>query len=169
MFNLAEPSKLMKSPVLFIMLFLTTACGYHLRGSVKLPDALNNIFISNASPALNSAFNKIYGDKLSKSSAEAEVVIKILKETLIRRTISTDTSGYSNEFALVYRLDFNIVDSQGKILSANQKVRLNKSYFNDQSGATLLAKDSEEALLRKELYNQAVYTITSKTRAVLGR
>ncbi len=159
----------MKSPVLFIMLFLTTACGYHLRGSVNLPDALNNIFISNASSSLNKAFKDIYKEKLVKSAATAELVIKILKEELTRHTISTDTSGYSNEFALVYRIDFNILDGQGKILSANQRIRLNKSYVNNQSGDTLLAKNNEETLLRKELYNQAVYSMTSKARAVLSK
>jgi LPS-assembly lipoprotein len=159
----------MKSPVLFIMLFLTTACGYHLRGSVDLPDALNKIFISNASAQLNSAFKKIYTDKLVSSPLKAKLVIKILTESFNRHTISTDTSGYSNEFSLNYHLEFNILDSAGNILKADQRVRLSRSYFNDQSGATLLAKNNEEALLRKELYSQAVYSITNKARAALAK
>lgn len=165
----ATTIKLMKSPVLFIMLFLTTACGYHLRGSIDLPDALNKVFVSNASGTLNKAFKDIYKEKLVKSASTAELVVKILKEQLSRHTVSTDTSGYSNEFTLVYRIDFNILDGKGKILSANQRLRLNKSYFNNQSGDTLLAKNNEEALLRKELYSQAVYSITSKARAALSK
>lgn len=156
----------MKSPLLFIMLFLTTACGYHLRGSIKLPDALNNIFVSNASTELNVAFKKIYQEKLVKAS-DAKLIITVLKEELTRHTVSTDTSGYSNEFALVYRLDFNLLDDKGNALATNQHIRLNKSYFNNQSGDTLLAKNNEEILLRKEIYSQAVFAITSKARAAL--
>jgi len=157
----------MKSTLLFIMLFLTSACGYQLRGSTPLPEILDTIYLSNASTDLTNAFRKIYNDKLLKSSANATLVIKISNEKLSRHTISTDTSGYSNEFALIYQLNFDLVGNKGVIISKNQNIRLTKSYFNNQSGNTLLSKNKEEALLRKELYQQAVYTITSKARATL--
>jgi len=157
----------MKSPVLFIMLFLTTACGYHLRGTIALPEALNKLFISNASASLNNAFINVYKDKLVKNKADAELIIKILSENSSRHTLSTDTSGFSNEYALIYQLSFNLIDQSGKILSANQSIKLNKTYFNTQSGSTLLAKSTEEASLRKEMYQDAVFAITNKIRATL--
>jgi len=159
----------MKSNALFIMLFLTTACGYHLRGTVALPEALNKLFISNASAGLHNAFTNIYKDKLVQNKAEAELIIQILNENSSRHTLSTDTSGFSNEYALVYQLRFDLIDSSGKVLSANQHIKLNKTYFNTQSGSTLLAKSTEEASLRQELYKDAVFSITSKVRATLTK
>jgi len=153
--------------VLLIMLFLTTACGYHLRGTIALPEALNKLFISNASAQLNNAFTNVYKDKLVKNRAEAELIIKILSENSSTHTLSTDTSGFSNEYALVYKLSFDLIDSAGKILSANQQVKVNKTYFNNQSGDTLLAKGTEAASLRKQMYQDAVFAITNKVRATL--
>jgi LPS-assembly lipoprotein len=151
------------------MFFLSTACGYHLRGNVDLPKALNNVFIANASHPLKAAFKKAYDHKLVKSITTAKLVIKILTENLSRHTISTDTSGYSNEFTLVYHIDFNILDGTGKLLSAKQRIKLRKSYFNQQSGDSLLAKNNEEAVLRQQLYNQAVYAISSKIKYILKK
>jgi len=170
LFKLASwQTRILKSSVLFMMLLLG-ACGYHLRGSINLPEALKKVYFSSASRELNTAAIKVYkgaSGTLVKSASVATVVIRIIDEKYQRRSISTGNAGYSNEYELHYRLQFVVLDTHGLQLAEAETIEQSKTYFNDQSGTTLISKINEESLLREELYIEAVRRILARARALL--
>jgi LPS-assembly lipoprotein len=159
-----------KNSVVFMLMLLLTACGYHLRGAIQLPEALQKIYVRGASAELTNAIARTFrsaSGELVATAAEAGMILNVINEDYQRRTISIDSSGYSNEYDLVYRLTFDLLNNQGAVLISAQTIEVSKSYFNEQSGNTVLSKGNEEVVLRKELYSQAVRSVIDRARAEL--
>ena len=151
---------------------LLSACGYHLRGALQLPEALKKVYVYGASPDLMQALTYSFRASLGTlvaTPAEAGIILHVINEDYQRRTISLSNAGYSNEYELVYRLTFALQDRDGNILATEQTVSASRSYYNTQSGDTLISKGNEENLLRKELYQQAVRSVVDRARAALHK
>jgi len=171
LFNFIERTpQLIKNSSVLLLFLLMTACGYHLRGSIQLPEVLKKIYVQGASSPLTDAINQVFSGasgKLVSSSAKAGMILKVINEDYQRRTVSVNASGYSNEYELVYRLSYVLLDKQGTIIVPKQTVSASKSYYNSQNSNVLIAKANEEASLRKEVYVQAVRELVNRARAVL--
>jgi len=165
-------STAMKSSMTLMILILLSACGYHLRGALQLPEALKKIYIQGASAELKQAITTTFrsaSGSIVTNPADAGMVLNVIHEDYQRRTISLNADGYSNEYELIYQVTFEMLDSQGAELVAEQTVKLSKAYFNEQSSDTVLSKGNEEAVLRKGLYEQAVRSIVERTKAQLKK
>jgi len=150
------------------MALLLSACGYHLRGAFQLPDNMKSIYIEGGSGALLEQFRQVMkgsSAQLASSRKEAGIVIKVFNEEFNRRVLSLSTRGKSNEFELVYRLDYEFVNARDAQLMQRQPVEVRREYFNDQQ--FMIAKDNEEAVIRNEMYQQAVQSIINRARIVL--
>jgi len=161
-----------KNSVVFTLMFLLTACGYHLRGAIQLPEALQKIYVRGASAELTNAIATTFrsaSGELVATVEEAGMVLNVINEDYQRRTISIDSSGYSNEYDLVYRLTFDLLDKHGTTFVSAQTIEVSKSYFNTQSSFTVLSKGNEEAVLREELYSQAVRLVINRAKAKLKK
>ncbi len=159
-----------RGSVLLVTLLMLTACGYHLRGALELPEALKKMYVKGASPELSAAIERTFrgtSGELVATADEAGMILNILDEFYQRRTISLSSTGYSNEFELIYRLSFDLLDSEGHTLVSNQTIEVMKTYYNAQSSETLLSKDNEEIVLRQELYEEAVRSVIQRARAEL--
>jgi LPS-assembly lipoprotein len=51
------------------------------------------------------------------------------------------------------------------VLASRQPVEIRRDYFNDQQD--VMAKEGEEAVIRNEMYQQAVRAIVDRARVVL--
>lgn len=154
----------------FILLFLLTACGYQLRGSVELPDGMENLYLENASGPLQTEIRKALKfskGKLVASPEDAGIVIKVQKEDMKVRVLSVSSTGKANQFELLYNLVFSIYSPEGELLLGNQKVQSQRSYFNDQE--EILAQSNEEQIIRNEMYSQAVRSIVVRSRIAMER
>lgn len=151
---------------------MLSACGYHLRGALELPEALKKMYVKGASPELSTAVERTFrgtsGELVTKAE-EAGMILNVLDEFYQRRTISLSSTGYSNEFELTYRLSFDLLDGEGNTLVSNQTIEVMKTYYNAQSSETLLSKDNEEIVLRHELYDEAVRSVIQRARAELKK
>jgi len=154
--------------VLIVALGFLTACGYHLRGSIALPEALKNLYLFGASSNLQSEMLvMVRGSKgkLASSPNDAGIVIKILKEDLRRRVLSIGSTGKSSEVELDYYLRFQVYDNQEKPLMDEQTIELTREFFNDQTA--VLAKDSEELIISKEIYKQAARMLMARAQIAI--
>ncbi len=151
-----------------LALSLATACGYHLRGSIGLPAELKSLYLFGTSGELNremKAMIKASEGKIANSPNDAGVVIKVLKEDMRRRVISTGKTGKSSEIELIYYLRFQIFDNKEQPLMEEQTIDLSRDFFNDQTA--LLAKETEEATIRKEMYRQASRMLMMRAQAAV--
>ncbi|NOS89934.1 MAG: hypothetical protein HOP34_15595 [Methylococcaceae bacterium] len=155
-------------PLFWIIVLLLTACGYHPRGAFTLPANLNNIYLSGASPELQEHFKKILelsSIPLATSADTAGIIINVTGESSERRVLSLSAGGTANDFELDYRFDYELLDAQGKLLSARQPVAVKREYYNNQ--LAIIAKDSEESVIRNEMYQQAVRTVMNRASVAL--
>ena len=160
----------MKKPSLLLMFLMLTACGYHLRGSIAMPESLKNLYVFNASSALQSELNdvmKASKGHLASSPNEASLVVKIISEDIKTRVLSIGSSGKSNESQLDYFLQFQFYDNQENQVMEEQRIEIAREYFNDQTA--VLAKTNEEQILRKEIYKQAVRMLMLRAEAAAAK
>lgn len=149
-------------------MLLLTACGYHLRGSIDIPDEMKNIYMEGASSQLHREMKqslRTSEGELVGVPAQAGMVIKILKDDMQRRVLSLDSQGKATEFELNYTVSYMLLDSSGNVLLEQQDLEINRDFFNSQQD--ILAKNNEEVVIRDEIYRQAVRTIVTRARAVL--
>ncbi len=159
---------LIKKSVFLIMALLLTACGYHLRGALDLPAGMNNVYLEGGSAQLRDQFNRameISSVPLASSPETAGIIVKIFNEDSQSRILSLGSGGTANDFELSYRFDYELVDAKNKVLSARQPIEIKREYYNNQ--VAVIAKSNEEAVIRNEMYQQAVRTIVNRARVAL--
>ena len=99
---------------------------------------------------------------LSPSAEAAGIIIRVFDENSQRRVLSLAATGVANDFELDYRFDYEIVSAQNKVLMARQPVEIKREYYNDQ--LAIIAKEAEEAIIRNEMYQQAVRTVVNRAK-----
>ncbi|MCK5190464.1 MAG: hypothetical protein KAI44_06215 [Methylococcales bacterium] len=161
--------RIKKNLILITLLFIS-ACGYHLRGSIDLPESLKNVYLQGASGQLGKEFKKTLRSsdgKLVDKVDEAGIVVKVTKETMRRRVLSISSTGRANEYELYYLLNFILLDAKGNELSKTQVIEIHKDYFDNQE--QVLGKNIEEQVIRTEMYRQAVNAIFNRSRVALEK
>lgn len=93
------------------------------------------------------------------------MIIRIFGEDFNRRALSLSSRGKAEEFELNYRLEYELLGSGKSVLASRQPVEIRRDYFNDQQD--VMAKEGEEAVIRNEMYQQAVRAIVDRARVVL--
>ena len=160
---------LIKKSVILGMAFLLSACGYHLRGALELPAGLKNVYLEGGSGQLQEQFNsamKTSSVGIASSPETAGMIVRIFNEDNQRRILSLSSTGTANDFELEYRFDYELVDSKNKVLMPRQSVEIKREYYNDQ--VAVIAKGNEEAVIRNEMYQQAVRSIVNRARVALA-
>jgi len=159
---------LIKKSVILIMVLLSSACGYHLRGALELPSGLKNVYLDGGSAQLREQFNRVMEEssvQLASSPESAGLIVKIYDEDSRRRVLSLSSGGIANDFELSYRFDYELLDSNNKVLMTRQPIEIKREYFNDQ--VAIIAKGNEESTIRNEMYQQAVRSIVNRARVAL--
>lgn len=160
---------LIKKSVIFALALLLSACGYHLRGALTLPAGLKNVYMEGGSPQLQEQFNSVMrlsSVPVASSPDKAGIIVRIFNEdSSQRRALSLNSQGTANDFELGYSLDYELVDSKNKVLKPRQPLEIKREYYNDQ--LAVIAKGNEEALIRNEMYQQAVRSIVNGARVAL--
>ena len=154
-----------KSVILMMMALLLNACGYHLRGNLELPAGLKSVFLEGGSAQLQEQFKKamdLSSVPVASSAETAGVIIKVFDESSQRRVLSLNSTGVANDFELDYRFDYEIVSAKDQVLMMRQPVEIKREYYNDQ--LAIIAKESEETVIRNEMYLQAVRTMVGRAK-----
>lgn len=154
--------------VLLVICGLLAGCGYHLRGSIEMPEALKKLYVFGASAPLQTEIRSILRaskGSLVASPNDAGVVVKVLKEDMRNRVLSIGSTGKSSESELEYYLRFQFFDSKENALMDEQVVEINREFFNDQTA--VLAKGNEEQLIRTEIYKQVARMILARARIAI--
>lgn len=145
---------------------MTSACGYHMRGAYDLPKSMKNVYIQGGSSILREQFSamlKSSSGQLVDTPEKAEVILNIYKDGVERRVLSLSERGRSNDIELAGHIEYDLRDARNNIVVPKEPVDFRKEYFNDQQD--VMAKDNEETVIRKEMYQQVVRTIINRGRA----
>lgn len=145
----------------FIFTFaLIQGCGFQLRGDYLLSPQLQNLHVSSVDKhseltrlvKQHLLFNKInITPKLTQQTPE----LRLLKDTLNRRTLSVFPNGQVAEYELIYLAKYQLIFENEDIREFT--VELNRDYIDDPNLA--LAKSRELTLMLSEMRQKAAERI----------
>jgi LPS-assembly lipoprotein len=128
-------------------------CGFHLEGRNPLPESMKTAYVQatdmqtdfaqSLRKALLTSGARPPGEKRSASS-----VVNILKDDVVRRTLSVSAQNKPNEYEITYNVRFSVTSGDKELL-APQDISAVRSYSFDET--RLLAKEHEEAILRQAM------------------
>jgi LPS-assembly lipoprotein len=157
----------MKARALLVLVLVAAAaagCGFHLRGQANLPFA--SLHVPGNSPLLAELRRNIRSGtptQLVDTATGAEAVFEVANEVREKVILSLDTSGRVREFQLRYRVVFRVHDGKGQTWLAPGEIVLTRDIsFND---GQVLAKESEEALLYRDMQTDMVQQIMRRLAA----
>ena len=146
-----------------------TGCGFHLRGSLEIPEALNPLFIqAPAGSLLHQAFaDRLAGSdvRLAATPAEARLIVRILSEERSSRVAAVDANGKVLAYELHYLIRFDAVGADGGQRVPPQSMDLIRNFDNPE--VEVLGKQLEEELIYRDFATDAADRILMRLRAVL--
>jgi LPS-assembly lipoprotein len=163
----------MSSSRLFAALVLCAAlagCGFQLRGSAMLP--FNTLYVE--APAASHFANQLrrtigYGSqtRITNNPAEADATLQVLQELREKEILSLSAGGRVRELQLRYRVQYTVFDRNKTPIAPPGEIVLRRDYsFNDQEQ---LSKESEEALLYRDMQSDAVQQLVRRLQAAVKK
>ncbi|MEO8674783.1 MAG: LPS assembly lipoprotein LptE [Casimicrobiaceae bacterium] len=146
---------------------LMTACGFHLRGDVAY--TFPTIYVTSPAPQpIVAELKRTLGasagtTKVIDSPKDAAVTLEIVSVVDDKGVLSLSGGGRVREFALTKRVSFNLRDKEGRDWMPAGEIVIRRSYtFNESE---VLARESEETRILKEMQTDAVQQIVRRLQA----
>lgn len=138
---------------LFLVLCLS-ACGFHLRGLIDVPEWLNNVSIisrdgnKELASVLKSQLEG-YRIKVNPDPSLAKYWLIINKSNLQRQIISIGASTNPRQYQLILTIEFMLQSSKGQIIKAPRIISVSRQLTvnNDR----ILGSNDEESVLVSEM------------------
>ena len=145
-------------------------CGFQLRGSggqYNLP--FHSIWLSfNEASPLGTELkrNLRAGDsvRIETDASKAEALFDVLSEARGKSILSLNSLGRVREYSLSYTLVFQVRDANNRQLLGPTEITLRRNIAFDES--QVLAKESEEALLYRDMQSDLVQQILRRLVAI---
>ncbi len=156
--------------ILICLLLLTTACGFHLRGSQLASVDIDNIYINPSSaPRLAKEVKSQLagaGGTLASSSASATYIITLKEEHFEKSVLSVSAeTGKVQEFQIVLTAKMDAAHPDGRSIVENDPVRTTNNFTFDENA--VLGKFSEEVVLEDDLIRSAANKVLRRLQALL--
>jgi len=157
---------------LLIMLLLSTAttvssCGFQLRGSQTLPVERLYLALPINSP-IGAEITRVVRSSTNATIVpdrkNAEAILELVAEQREREVLSINAQGRAREYQLRLRTTFRVINQEGvellvpTTLLARRDIAFNESEF--------LAKESEEALLYRDMQSDLVRQIVNRLQGM---
>lgn len=151
--------------ILLAASMLLSGCGFQLRGTAPMP--FNSLYVE-AAPASVLAIQlrrvvRAGNTEVTDRPEQAQVILQIMNEAEERQILSITGGGRVSEYLLRYRVQFRLTDAKNRehIPASEIILRRDHSYNDDQA----LARDSEQALLYRDMRNDAVQQLVRRLQS----
>ena len=128
-------------------------CGFHLQGHTPLPDVVKAPYVQTVDK--QSEFIVSLRRAMLSSGAhpveqkdKASVVVQIIKDDVVRRTLSVSAQNQPDEYELTYTVRFTVTAGDKELLPPTDISNVRSFAFAEQ---LLLAKNHEEMILRQDM------------------
>ena len=143
----------------FVLPALLAACGFHLRGQAELP--FETLHIPGNNPLVVELKRNVAvasRTRLVDKPAEAQAVFGFTQELREKVILSFNAAGRVSEYQLRYRVGFRVTDPKGaRVYLPTSEIQLTRDMA--YSDAQVLAKETEEALLYRDMQRDMVQQI----------
>jgi LPS-assembly lipoprotein len=129
------------------------ACGFHLQGHTPLPDVVKTPYVqtndrqSEFAVSLERAMISSGAHPVEEKN-QASVVVNILRDDVVRRTLSVSAQNQPDEYELTYTVRFSVTAGDKELLPPTDISNVRSFAFAEQ---LLLAKNHEEMILRQDM------------------
>lgn len=160
---------LRRAIVLTVLAASLSACGFHLRGSdgrFNMPFQSIYLSFAETSPLGTELKRNLRGGdtKVVAEPDQAQARFDVLSESRGKSILSLNSQGRVREYLLTYTLVFRVRDTAGAELLGPTEINLKRSItFNETE---VLAKESEEALLYRDMQTDLVQQILRRLAAI---
>jgi LPS-assembly lipoprotein len=143
-----------RTPILCAVLCLLLAgCGFYLQGHTPLRAAVKTAYVQATDQQTDFAQSLrkallTSGARPPSDKSAASSVVYILKDEVVKRTLSVSAQNKPNEYEITYNVRFSVSAGEKEVL-APQDISATRSYSFDESRQ--LAKEHEEAILRQAM------------------
>lgn len=154
------------SLILLAATLLVAACGFQLRGTAPMP--FDSMYVQAASSSqfavqLKRAVRSGKTTRVAERPEEAQVILQVVNEIQEKEILSLTGGGRVSEFLLRYRVAFRLTDGKNREHIPASEIVLKRDFsFNDEQA---LAKEAEEALLYRDMRNDAVQQLMRRLQA----
>ena len=137
-------------------LLVSHGCGFHLRGSVALPDTLHTLSVETLenAPELNRILQKSLLSAGVNVIADAPYKVVLIDERFSRRVTAVNADTKASEYEMREVLIFSLQNREGIPVTEEQHVTVIKNYAYELDQVS--GKQREEDLLRTEMRKEAV-------------
>ena len=151
--------------LLLLSTLLLSACGFHLRGSISLPEGVEPIYVSGNNAIATEIRNQLSSNdiQITNDITQAQYQLIISDHSAQKRTVSLGEGGRVAEYQITINTSFTIKDRQGKTLVEPRQLSTRKIIRNDPNNVISTAE--EEALLRSEMQQNLASKIIRQLRA----
>ncbi|HTF15925.1 MAG TPA: LPS assembly lipoprotein LptE [Burkholderiales bacterium] len=141
-----------------VMAVLLAACSFHLRGQAQLP--FETLYIPGNNPLVVELKRNVAAaskTRLVDSPGDAQAVFGFTEELREKIILSFSAAGRVSEYQLRYRVGFRVTDAKGAVYLPVSEILLTRDMA--YSDAQVLAKETEEALLYRDMQRDMVQQI----------
>ena len=138
---------------IIVATLVLSACGFHLQGHTPLPDVVKTPYVqtndrqSEFAISLERAMISSGAHPVEQKN-KASVVVNILKDDVVRRTLSVSAQNQPDEYELTYTVRFSVTAGDKELLPPTDISNVRSFAFAEQ---LLLAKNHEETILRQDM------------------
>lgn len=143
--------------IAFAAALLLTACGFQLRGSYTLP--FDTLYIALPETAelravLKRNIEASSQTRIVDSAAKAQAVLVVTADLQMKNVLSLSSTGRVREYQLVRTFAYRVYDAGNRDVAPPGEITIRRdiTYSDEQ----VLAKEAEEALLRRDMQNDLV-------------
>jgi LPS-assembly lipoprotein len=152
-----------------VLASLLGGCGFHLRGSVELPQGIDSVYLRGGSELLRTEvgeYLKVAGATLVNRPEDADAILAFGGEAFEQRLLAVDpNTGKEREFEISYAVTFGLRDPSGQPIVADQSITLLRDYVFDAD--QVIGKSREQAVLREEMRRDAAEQILGRLSTIL--
>ena len=160
---------LLRPLVLVVLALALTACGFHLRDALLLPQDLGPLRVVSPDPysplaqSLSEALTRA-GAKPAVEGATGDVAtLRVVSERWGNTPLSVDQFGRAQEYTLRYAVIFRLNRADGSDLVPQQAIELSRDYIFVPTNAS--GAEGEREILTKELRREMVASILRRIDA----
>lgn len=149
---------------------LLSACGFHLRGALTLPDDIGPIRVVARDPysplaeAVAQALQRADAQATTEGPREGVATLNILLEKWGSNPISVDAQGRAQEYTLRYATIFDLRRADGSVVVPEQSIELARDYISVPTRSE--GTEGEREILVREMQREMVASVLRRIDAV---
>ncbi|HRN63124.1 MAG TPA: LPS assembly lipoprotein LptE [Luteimonas sp.] len=146
-----------------------SACGFHLRGALKLPPGMDQVQVTVSDPysplrqSLERSLTRAGAGVVEASPGSRVPTLAVRSERWSSVPVGIDQFGRAQEYSLRYAVVFALTDANGDEIVPQQAVELSRDYISVPDDTT--GTDTEAELLGREMQREMTASILRRIDA----